>query len=78
MLACGNRPVGFDEEIVDAEKIVAIFQLALVAIERPAAGLAALLRSAHPDWPAERSRQTLMKAARHSDAANGGGEISLP
>jgi subtilisin family serine protease len=43
-----------------------------------AAGLAALLRSAHPDWPAERSRQTLMKAARHSDAANRGGEISLP
>ena len=43
-----------------------------------AAGLAALLRSAHPDWAAERSRQALLKASRHSDTANGGGEIHLP
>ncbi len=44
-----------------------------------AAGLAALLRSAHPDWPAERARRSLLQAARPQDATDlGGGEIHLP
>ena len=44
-----------------------------------AAGLAALLRSAHPDWPADRARQSLLRASRPQDAHDlGGGEIHLP
>jgi hypothetical protein len=48
-----------------------------------AAGLAALLRSAHPDWTVTRSRGALLGAARHADAANltsevGRGEVHLP
>jgi hypothetical protein len=42
-----------------------------------AAGLAALLRSAHPDWPAERSRDALLRAAHRSETMDGG-EIHLP
>ena len=43
-----------------------------------AAGLAALLRSAHPDWPAEQTREALIKASRHSYTATVGPEIHLP
>ena len=44
-----------------------------------AAGLAALLESAHPDWPAARSRQSLLRAARRPVAADlAGGAIHLP
>jgi subtilisin family serine protease len=48
-----------------------------------AAGLAALLRSAHLDWPAARSRDALLGAAHRSDAANltgevGRGDLHLP
>ena len=48
-----------------------------------AAGLAALLRSRHPDWPAERVRETLLHACRDlgppgHDAETGFGLIRLP
>jgi subtilisin family serine protease len=48
-----------------------------------AAGLAALLRSAHPDWPAARSRDALLGAAHRPDAPNltgevGRGDLHLP
>jgi hypothetical protein len=48
-----------------------------------AAGLAALLRSRHPDWPAERVREVLLKSCRDLgppgyDAETGFGMIRLP
>src|SRR4029077_19570402 len=42
MLARRDGLLGHGEEIVDAEEIVAIFELAFVAVEGPAAGLATL------------------------------------
>ena len=42
VLARGNRLVGGDEVVLDAEEVVAVLQLALVRVQRPAADAAAL------------------------------------